>query len=119
VSAAAEIPQSCRPSVVREATAVVQGARADHLAPVFGARDLDEISAPRVRAWHSDLLATGKTTTVAKAYRLLKAIRGTAVDDELRNPCRIKGAGKEQAEERGIATIEQVLHLPRTATVQP
>jgi len=84
-----------------------------HLAPVFGAWDLDEISAPRVRAWRSDLLATGKTTTTAKAYRLLKAILGTAVDDELlrRNPCRIKGAGKEKAEERGIATIEQVLHL--------
>jgi hypothetical protein len=34
--------------------------------------------------------------TVAKAYRLLKAIFNTAVDDELirRNPCRIKGAGQ-------------------------
>jgi hypothetical protein len=28
-----------------------------HLAPVFGTWDLDEISAPRVRAWRADLLA--------------------------------------------------------------
>ncbi len=33
----------------------------------------------------------------------------TAVDDELisRNPCRIKGAGKEKAAERRIATVGQ------------
>jgi hypothetical protein len=32
----------------------------------------------------------------AEAYRLLKAILNTAVDDGLirRNPCRIKGAGR-------------------------
>ncbi|MEY9965976.1 integrase [Streptacidiphilus sp. MAP12-16] len=84
-----------------------------HLAPVFGVWNLDEISAPRVRAWRTDLLATGKATTTAKAYRLLKTILGTAVEDELlrRNPCRIKGAGKENAKERGVASIEQVLQL--------
>ncbi|MEY2433516.1 MAG: hypothetical protein QOC92_3241 [Acidimicrobiaceae bacterium] len=34
----------------------------------------------------------------------------TAVDDDLisRNPCRIKGAGKEVATERQIATVAQV-----------
>ena len=42
--------------------------------------------------------------------RLLKAILETATDDELirRNPCRIKGGGKEEAEERPIATVGQV-----------
>ncbi len=37
-----------------------------------------------------------RAVTVAKAYRLLKAIMNTAVDDGLirRNPCRIKGAGQ-------------------------
>ncbi|MFV2118233.1 tyrosine-type recombinase/integrase [Streptomyces sp. Act-28] len=45
-----------------------------------------------------------------KAYRLLKAVMETAVDDELirRNPCRIRGAGKEAATERQIATVDQV-----------
>jgi hypothetical protein len=39
---------------------------------------------------------------VAKAYRLLRAVMNTAVDDEAigRNPCRIKGAGVEPTPER-------------------
>jgi integrase len=53
---------------------------------------------------------TNAKATVAKAYRLLKGILETAVDDDLisRNPCRIKGAGKESAAERRIATVAQV-----------
>ena len=49
-------------------------------------------------------------TTVAKSYRLLKAIMETAVDDELirRNPCRIKGAGNEQAKRALDGAVEQV-----------
>jgi integrase len=47
---------------------------------------------------------------VAKAYRLLKAIMQTAADDEMirRNPCRIRGAGKELAPERPVASVAQV-----------
>jgi len=53
---------------------------------------------------------TGAKTATAKAYRLLKSIMETAADDELtrRNPCRIKGAGKEKAAGRPIATVAQV-----------
>ncbi|MCX5342532.1 tyrosine-type recombinase/integrase [Streptomyces atratus] len=82
-----------------------------HLLPTFEGLDLDEITAPRVRTWRTERLAcTGAATTVAKAYRLLKAIMETAVDDELirRNPCRIRGAGKESSAERQIATVAQV-----------
>ncbi|WP_420711895.1 tyrosine-type recombinase/integrase [Streptomyces sp. MMG1533] len=82
-----------------------------HVLPTFGALDLDEITAPRVREWWAERLRTTKAkTTVAKAYRLLKGIFETAVDDDLvsRNPCRIKGAGKESAAERRIATVAQV-----------
>lgn len=82
-----------------------------HILPAFEGLDLDQITAPRVRTWRTERLqATGAATTVAKAYRLLKAIMETAVEDELirRNPCRIKGAGKESAKERPIATVEQV-----------
>ncbi|NEY31398.1 tyrosine-type recombinase/integrase [Streptomyces sp. PRKS01-65] len=77
----------------------------------FADVDLDEITAPRVREWRAERLrVTGAKTITAKAYRLLKAIMETAVDDELisRNPCRIKGAGKEKAAERRIATVAQV-----------
>jgi integrase len=82
-----------------------------HLLPFFGTLDVDEITAPRVRTWRTERLEeTAAPTTVAKAYRLLKAILETAVDDELirRNPCRIKGAGQEKAPERPVATVEQV-----------
>ena len=50
---------------------------------------------------------------MAKAYRLLKAIMNTAVDDGMirRNPCRIKGAGQEQSPERPVLTIRQVFAL--------
>ncbi|MFD8937804.1 tyrosine recombinase XerC [Streptomyces sp. NPDC059578] len=84
---------------------------AHHVLPTFGESDLDEITAPLVREWRAERLRTTKArTTTAKAYRLLKGIMETAVDDDLikRNPCRIKGTGKEKAAERRIATVAQV-----------
>lgn len=85
-----------------------------HILPTFEGVNLDEITSPTVRTWRTERLRTTEApTTVAKSYRLLKAIMETAVDDELirRNPCRIKGAGKESAEERPTATVSQVDYL--------
>ena len=50
---------------------------------------------------------------MAKAYRLLKAIMNTAVDDGRirRNPCRIKGASQETSPERPVLTVAQVYAL--------
>ncbi|MFD8789946.1 tyrosine-type recombinase/integrase [Streptomyces vinaceus] len=81
-----------------------------HLLPTFEDMDLDEITPPRVRTWRAERLKATGGTTVAKSYRLLSAIMGTAEDDELirRNPCRIKGAGKESPAERSTATVDQV-----------
>ncbi|GAB2583659.1 site-specific integrase [Streptomyces capparidis] len=81
-----------------------------HILPTFGAMDLDEITPPGVRSWRAERLKVTGATTVAKSYRLLKAILETAADDELirRNPCRIKGAGSEKAKERPTASVEQV-----------
>ncbi|MFJ2173952.1 tyrosine recombinase XerC [Streptomyces sp. NPDC087851] len=81
-----------------------------HILPTFRAWDLDEITPPRVRTWRAERLTATGATTVAKSYRLLKAILETAADDELirRNPCRIRGAGKESAPERPVATVAQV-----------
>ena len=52
--------------------------------------------------------------TVATAYRLLKAILNTAVDDGLirRNPCRIKGAGQEKSAERPVLTVPRSTSWP-------
>lgn len=85
-----------------------------HLRPTFGSLVLSEITPPRVRSWRAERLAAGAgSVAVAKSYRLLRAILNTAVDDEVirRNPCRIKGAGKENSAERPVATIEQVYAL--------
>jgi integrase len=85
-----------------------------HMTSAFGALTVQEITEPRVRRWRKGLLdaAVGEVT-VAKAYRLLKAIMNTAVDDGIirRNPCRIKGAGQEHSPERPVLTIRQVFAL--------
>jgi hypothetical protein len=70
-----------------------------HLIPALGKRAVADITEPQVRRWRKNLLDSGvSTVSAAKAYRLLKAIMNTAVDDGLirRNPCRIKGAAQEQ-----------------------
>ncbi|WP_165984074.1 site-specific integrase [Streptomyces sp. YIM 98790] len=81
-----------------------------HILPAFGTANLDEITPAAVRTWRAERLTATGATTVAKSYRLLKAIMETATDDELirRNPCRIRGAGIEKARERSTATVEQV-----------
>jgi hypothetical protein len=50
---------------------------------------------------------------VAKAYRLVRSILATAVEDELpaRNPCQIKHGGVERSVERVIPTVKDVEKL--------
>ena len=74
-----------------------------HLRPALGEFAVKTIGDAQVRRWRKELLDAGVSpVTAAKAYRLLKAILNTAVDDGLirRNPCRIKGAGQEKSPER-------------------
>jgi len=49
----------------------------------------------------------------AKAYRLLRAVLNTAVDDDLirRNPCRLRGADREDAAGRPTLSPAQVAAL--------
>lgn len=49
----------------------------------------------------------------AKAYRLLRAILNTALDNGMikRNPCRIKGTDKDEESSRPVATVPQVYAL--------
>jgi len=85
-----------------------------HLGPAFSARALADIREPDVRRWRKNLLdGQVSAVTLAKAYRLLKAILNTAVDDGLirRNPCRIKGAGQEKSPERPVLTVPEVYAL--------
>lgn len=64
-----------------------------------------------MRTWRADLLTNGVSpTTAAKAYRLLRTVMATAVDDRLirDNPCRIRGAAAERPAERPTLSVDQV-----------
>ncbi|MEV4559957.1 tyrosine-type recombinase/integrase [Kitasatospora sp. NPDC049285] len=84
-----------------------------HILPAFGTTPVTRITFAKVRDWNTEQRGTRGPTVAAKAYRLLKAIMATAVDDETitRNPCRIRGAGSEHPAERRIATVAQVFAL--------
>lgn len=68
-----------------------------------------------IRKWRAVLLDQGvSVSTAAKAYRLLRAVLTTAIDEDKilsSNPCRIRGAGDEQAPERPVLTVAQVFEL--------
>ncbi|WP_223297401.1 N-terminal phage integrase SAM-like domain-containing protein [Catenulispora acidiphila] len=51
-----------------------------HLTPTFGTKAVSEITDAQVRRWRKDRLDAGVSeVTLAKAYRLLKAVLNTAV----------------------------------------
>jgi Phage integrase, N-terminal SAM-like domain len=57
---------------------------ANQLTPALGSRAIAEIKERNIRRWRKNLLDGGvSVATAAKAYRLLKAIMNTAVDDGL------------------------------------
>ena len=71
-----------RPGLRPKTTGLYRYLLRRHLSPTFDARPLAEIREPHVRRWRKNLLdADVSAVTVAKAYRLLKAILNTAVDD--------------------------------------
>jgi integrase len=84
-----------------------------NIEPKLGSLALRMITTDAVRTWHAELVASAGQDQAAKSYRLLHAILNTAVDDMRigRNPCRIKGAGTEDAEERILIATTTVLEL--------
>ncbi|TCN28556.1 site-specific recombinase XerD [Kribbella orskensis] len=82
--------------------------------PFLGRRELGQVKPDTIRTWRSTLLTSGRSEdATAKAYRLVRSVMYTAVDDDLirRNPCRIKGADKARRSERSVATVKQVYAL--------
>lgn len=103
-----------RPNLRPKTIQLYNGLVRIHIVPTLGKLMVPDITEAYVRRWRKNLLDSGVgSVTVAKAYRLLKAILGTAVDDGLirRNPCRIKGAGQERSPERPVLTVRQVFDL--------
>lgn len=85
-----------------------------HIKPALGAMRLADIDSRHVRRWHGQMTGAGKGQVItAKAYRLLRTILNTAVDDGLipRNPCKIRGAGVERSPERPVLDVGQVFKL--------
>jgi hypothetical protein len=76
-----------------------------------------------IREWRALLLDNGVSVSVAaKAYRLLRAVLMTAADEDkilARNPCRIRGAGDEDAAERPVLTVTQVFELAELVGRRP
>jgi integrase len=86
------------------------------ICPELGDATLLALSPTQVDAWHAGI-ARRTPSTAAKAYRLLGSIMRSAVDDQIiaRSPCRLKGGGKEIAEERPTATVAEVAALADAA----
>jgi integrase len=96
---------------------------AKHIEPYLGKVPIGKISTQLVREWRADLLSHGVSATMAaKAYRLLRAVLATAVEDDRilpRNPCRIRGAGSEHPAERPVLTVAQVFKLAELVGRRP
>lgn len=103
-----------RPGLRPKTVLIYAGLLRCHIAPHFEHVTIAEVTLARVRRWRKKLLGSGVSeVTAAKAYRLLRAVFNTALDDGLirRNPCRIKGAGTEYSPERPVLTVTQVYGL--------
>ncbi len=85
-----------------------------YVVPRFGNVAINEIREADVRSWYAGLLKAGVgRASVAKAYRVVRAILNTALDDGMikRNPCRIQGAGDDKSEERPVLSVDEVLRV--------
>jgi integrase len=96
---------------------------AKHIAPYLGKVPIGKVSTAMVREWRASLLSNGVSVSVAaKAYRMLRAVLTTAVEEDKilpRNPCRIPGAGDEEAPERPVLTVAQVFALAELVGRRP
>lgn len=79
----------------------------------LGGRQLRTLRPETIRAWHSEVTEAAGADQAAKSYRLLRAVLATAEADELirQNPCKIRGGGQENADERPMVATSLVLEL--------
>ena len=82
-------------------------------------KTLTEITPAVVRTWYRKAMAgPGGRRSIQQSYAFLHAVMNAAVRDDAieRNPCTIKGATADMADERPIATAHQVGQLIETIT---
>jgi integrase len=101
-----------------------------HIIPTLGDVGLDELRPDAVRTWyaatntylkealtcersHSVASVRDGSAAAARAYRVLRAIYGTAVADGLvaSNPCQMKGAGSTKRAERPTLSVAEIQRL--------
>jgi integrase len=91
-----------------------------HLNPTFGRTAIGDIKEETVRKWRAGRLKAGPSSeppfgpvTVAKAYRLLRAVLNTAAKDKRikENPCCIDGADQESSPERPVLSVAEIYRL--------
>lgn len=94
-----------------------------HIEPHIGGVPVGKLSTPLIRQWRATLIGNGvSVSTAAKAYRFLRAVLMTAAEEDKilpQNPCRIKGAGEEKAEERPVLTVAEVFELAERVGRRP
>ena len=100
---------------VRPATAVqYETLVRRHIVSRLGDTDVRDLTTLDVQDWLAALHGGHLSpNSVAKCYRLLKQLMDGAVDAGLvrANPCRLRGAGTERADEMRVATPEEVQAL--------
>jgi hypothetical protein len=104
-----------RPGLRPRTVELYQSLLRRHVTPWLGDVPLGKLDTPLIREWRSRLLDEGASATVAaKAYRLLRAVLMTAVNEDRlipRNPCQVRGADREVAGERPVLSVAKVLAL--------
>jgi hypothetical protein len=94
-----------------------------HINAHLGGVPLGRLTTPMIREWRAKLLRGGVSVSMAaKAYRLLRSILTTAVEEDKilpRNPCRVRGAGTELTPERPVLTVAQVFDLAELVGRRP
>jgi integrase len=104
-----------RPNLRPRTVALYRWLLGKHILPYLGGVELGRLDTAMIREWRATLLGNDVSEGMAaKAYRLLRAVLMTAVnEDELlrRNPCRIPGADQEKPPERPVLSLAQVVAL--------
>ena len=82
-------------SDLRDSTrALYESSWRNHLSTYWEIVPVGDVTPARVRAWHTAAARTARPTALAQAYRLLRAVLGVAVADDVlaANPCRLRSA---------------------------
>lgn len=104
-----------RPGLRPRTVALYRWLLRKRIVPHLGGVPIGRLSTALIRQWRAELLASGVSESVtAKAYRLLRSILNTAVNEDKlipRNPCMVKGADRETPDERPVLSVAQVFQV--------